>query len=350
MKKVLIAFLPWLFTAFSYKAMAQEDVKTTIGEKEKKENQEIVIRKKGDKDATITIQISGDKVTVNGKPLVEFKDDAITINKRNVIVRDGNKFYGDGLGELEVLGNLADITWDRDFGEFKSSAFLGVTTEKVDKGAKITDITKESAAEKAGLKEGDIITKIGDTKIEDPGSLSEAITSNKPKDEVKISYLRDGKEKSVKATLQERKHSGVFSYSAPDGSFKTLTIPPTKAYGYDLNTTSPRANIYNGDNYDALISKYPRQQKLGLKIQDTEDGNGVKVLDVEEKSAAANAGIKKDDIVTEIGGEKVVNTDEARGRLQDNREKSSYTIKAKRNGTEMSFDIKFPKKLKTANL
>jgi len=36
--------------------------------------------------------------------------------------------------------------------------------------------------------------------------------------------------------------------------------------------------------------------------------------------------------------------------LHDSQEKSSYNIKAKRNGNEMSFDIKIPKKLKTANL
>ena len=46
---------------------------------------------------------------------------------------------------------------------------LGVTTEKIEKGVKIQDITKESGAEKAGFKENDIITKIDDKKIERPG-------------------------------------------------------------------------------------------------------------------------------------------------------------------------------------
>ena len=48
---------------------------------------EIIIRKKGDKDAKITVEISGDKVTINGKPLAEFKDDEATINRRNIIIR-----------------------------------------------------------------------------------------------------------------------------------------------------------------------------------------------------------------------------------------------------------------------
>jgi serine protease Do len=354
MKKVLIAIIPWLFSFFSYKVMAQEDV---ISPDNKKESQEIIIRKKGDKDANITIQISGDKVTVNGKPLIEFKDDEITINKRKIIVRDGDRImFGDGLGELgETLGNLS---WDDEMDITKSTAFLGVTTEKTDEGAKITGVSEESAAAKAGLKENDIITKIGDTKIDGPEALYNTISAKKPKDEVKVYYLREGKEKSVKATLQERKNSRkVFSYSGPDGTYKTLTIPPAlqkrafedqvrsyaDAYGRNFNTLP-------GDNFDFNMNSFPRQKKLGLKIQDTEEGNGVKVLEVADSSAAATAGLKKDDIVTEIGGVKVANTDEVREQLMENSEKSSYNIKARRNGNEMSFEIKIPKKLKTANL
>ena len=60
--------------------------------------------------------------------------------------------------------------------------------------------------------------------------------------------------------------------------------------------------------------------------------------------------MQKDDIVTEIAGEKINNTDEAREQLQENKDKFSYTIKAKRNGTEMNFEVKIPKKLKTVDL
>jgi len=71
---------------------------------------------------------------------------------------------------------------------------------------------------------------------------------------------------------------------------------------------------------------------------------------VEENSASAAAGMQKDDIVTEIGGSKVNNTDDVREQLMENADKKTYTIKALRNGKEMSFEIKIPKKLKTVNL
>ena len=60
--------------------------------------------------------------------------------------------------------------------------------------------------------------------------------------------------------------------------------------------------------------------------------------------------MKADDVIIEIGNKKVMNTDEVREALDQNEEKSNYKIRAKRNGKEMSFDIKIPKKLKTANL
>ena len=64
MKKVLLfAFITCLSGTFSYNAIAQEDNEK---KNDKKETQEIIIRKKGDKDANISIQISGDKITING--------------------------------------------------------------------------------------------------------------------------------------------------------------------------------------------------------------------------------------------------------------------------------------------
>jgi serine protease Do len=345
MKKLLFAFLPWLFTAFSYKVMAQDEKPKN----DKKESQEIIIRQNGDKDAEIVVQIKGDKVLINGKPLAEFKDDEITVNKRKVIVRDGNKFKFDG-GDL----GSGSFSWSND--DAKGRAFLGVNTEKTEGGAKITEITKESAAEKAGLEKGDIILKLDDRKIDGPQSLYDAVTSKKPKDEVKVYIKKNGKEKTVKATLQEKKdYAKSYSYSMPDGSFKTFTMPSVPAgpdmrgwNGMDPEDMVISPDIANGGMND--FNFFPRRQKLGLKIQDTEDGNGVKVLEVADSSAAATAGLKKDDVISEIGGEKVSNTDEAREQLHENSEKSAYKIKARRNGTEMSFDIKIPKKLKTANL
>jgi serine protease Do len=356
MNKVIIALMPWIFAAIGYKATAQETTK----KEEKKETQVITIKKTGDKNTDLKIEFKNDAVFINGKPLVEFKDDAITINNKKIVVRNGDKFSimgDDGKAALEWDVHQFEGMGDRivrGFGFGGGRTYLGVSTEKDDAGAKISEVIKESAAEKAGLEKGDIITKIGDTKIEGPGDVSNAISSKKPKEEVKITYKRNGKEKTTKASLQERKDINVqsYSFSGPGGDLKTLTVP-----GYPATPGAPRG-LYRGDNdnfnfdSDVFINGYGtmNRPRLGLKIQDLEEGSGVKVLEVEEGSVAEKAGLKKDDIVVAVGDAKVNNTDEAREQLRANAEKSAYSIEAKRNGSPMKFEIKIPKKLKTANL
>ena len=361
MNKVIIAIMPWIFAAIGYKATAQETTQKDDKKGDKKETQVITIKKNGDKNADLKIEFKNDVVLVNGKPLVEFKDDAITINNKKIVVKDGGKYSimgDDGKPAFQMeFDNFNDFNFDelgdrvvRGFAYNGNRTFLGVTTDKDDAGAKISDVTKESAAEKAGLKEGDIITKVDDTKIENPSDLSKAISSRKPKEEVKITYKREGKEKTAKAILQERKDSDVrsFSFSGPGGNLKTITIPD-----HPYTPSSPRSFYPNNGNYnfdeDVLVRGF-RRPKLGLKIQDLEEGSGVKVLEVDEESPAEKAGLKKDDIIVAVGDTKVNNTDEAREQLQVNAEKSSYTIEAKRNNNTMKFDIKIPKKLKTTNL
>jgi serine protease Do len=367
MKKIVFTAAIMCFAAFTTTLTAQDEKTEKVERKEKvekkekaerKETQEIIIRKKGEKDTKITVEIKGDKISINGKPLSEFKDDQITVNRRNIIIRDGKGGTRFQMTPDDFEGFSFNTEDDGEPG-----AFLGVTTnvysdagdkEGTHKGAEVTNVTKGSAAEKAGLKNGDVITKVNDKKVDDPNSLSDVVSSFKPKEEVTVYYKRDGKEQSAKATLGERKESRsmAYSFSGPGGTTRSFSMPRVQVDPrIELGDMSPKVWSPESDAFDKYFDNvFPRQQKLGLKIQDTEEGNGVKVLDVDKESPAEKAGLKKDDIVTEVGGKKVENTDEMREQLMENMEKSTYNIKATRNGNIVSFDIKIPKKLKTANL
>jgi len=74
------------------------------------------------------------------------------------------------------------------------------------------------------------------------------------------------------------------------------------------------------------------------------------VLDVDDGSLAATAGVQENDIITQIDGKQVKDTDAAREALQDTREKNNFSINLKRNGTPMTLQVKVPVKLKKAEL
>ncbi|PWU02059.1 MAG: hypothetical protein C5B52_06120 [Bacteroidetes bacterium] len=320
------------------KTKTETTTSTSTPKSKSSKKQEIVIKKTGD-DKKMTIVINGDNITVNGKPIDQYEGDDLVISKRDYEDWGG---YGD-IPQIRVTTTPRpphvmvsprvmtvpryNFSWND--GDEKPRPLLGVYTENDEKGAKVSDIVDESPAEKAGLKKGDIITRVGDKKIEDPSSLAETIGDAKPNTEVELTYLRDGKEQKVKVKLAERKSEyKAYNYSFPNDEF---------------NYSAPDGN----QNFNFYYNRKPR---LGARIQDTEDGKGVKVLEVQEGSAAEKAGLKKDDVITEIDGKSVKSADDAREVMSDLDDKYSYNIKANRNGSPVSIDVKIPKPLKTSNL
>jgi len=65
-------------------------------------------------------------------------------------------------------------------------------------------VTADSAAEKAGIKEGDIILEINEEKITTKNPLSVIIVKYNPGEEIKLKILREGEEKEVQLILGER--------------------------------------------------------------------------------------------------------------------------------------------------
>lgn len=94
-----------------------------------------------------------------------------------------------------------------------SRAYLGIKYRFISKdvailnevpgGAYIQEIGSDSAAEKAGIKDGDIITKIDGKNIDSESSISDAIANKKIGDKITLTIWNDGKERSATATLQE---------------------------------------------------------------------------------------------------------------------------------------------------
>lgn len=75
-------------------------------------------------------------------------------------------------------------------------------SDKVTEGALIVDVSKDSTADAAGLKKGDVITKLDDYKITDYEYLKYYLYRYNVGDKVKITYIRNGKENTTTVTLK----------------------------------------------------------------------------------------------------------------------------------------------------
>lgn len=283
---------------------------------------------KGPKDVKLVIELKDDAILVNGKPLEDFNDDELAILKKDILVMDGNTFDLVVPGGPRSAFRGGNWSWSGDgpavvgYGP-SNRPFLGVGSEKTDKGVVITTITDGSAADKAGLKEGDIITKIDASPITSPDQLSTTIQKYKPDTKVTVSIKREGHDQKLTATLGRRTEGVATTYPGMDDQFKL--------------------------RFDGFMVGQPR---LGIKAQDTEDGRGVEVIEVDEESAAEKAGIKEGDIITSFDGSAINSVDELvdRSRAAKDAKKVSFPVKFLRDNKEQQVDIKMPRKLKTAEL
>lgn len=294
--------------------------------KDKKKSQSITIIRTGDNDEKITVEVTGDKVTVNGKPLEDYKGEDIRV------VTGETDFYrvapGRAVTQLKGMRTpmaIAGIDGDRFISWGENHARLGVSTENGEGGAKITEVTKESAAEKAGLKAGDIITKVNELKVADADDLPMVINKFKPEDTVAITYKRDGVEATTTATLEKNKHSFATTYAMGDHDF-------------------------NFDFGNGAKSFYSRKPRLGVQIEDLQEGNGVRVLDVNEETPAGKAGLQKDDVITSFNGKEIKGVEDIRAAMKEVKEGETVKVSFKRGTATQNTEIRFPKAVKKANL
>ena len=325
MRKLLyILSIGAVSTSLMLPAAAQEKRSGKLGEYD-----EIIIKRKdGDKNARVTIEIKDGEVLADGRKLDEYKDGNIIIQRRHIIPRNGNS------------GNMGSMPFsfnndDEGMTITPNKAVLGVITEKQEAGgATVVEVSEGSPAEKAGLKKGDVITGVNGKKISEPQDLYESIGEMEPGEKVTVTYKRNGKEAKASATLDKRANNvpRMFNFppnAAPGNQFRFRgDMPPFGSFGPD-----PRGST-----------------RLGLSVQDTENGKGAKVLGVAKGSAAEKAGFAENDLVTEIAGRPVSNAAEVAEAYRSHKSEGSITAKVLRNGKAETLTINVPKKLNTENL
>lgn len=329
------------------KVLTKEGKSLKNNKGDKKENGELT-------EEPVNVLIDGDKIIINGEEVAE-NDPRINGQGKNGVILKRMMIPRDKSKENKIVeGKPLDLNID-DVLSFatpaqSNAAFLGVISEENELGAKINEVSKGSPAEKAGLKKDDIITNVNDEKITGPKDLYDAIGKYKPSDKVQISILKNGAKTKLTAELEKNKAQS-FSYSMPN---QGITIEPnfvpstprgrgnngTQRFGFEL-PQMPELNNFFGN-----IEK----PKLGISVEDVEENEGVKISSVSENSPAAKAGLKEDDIITEVNDKKVKDVDGIKPIIKAATEGTIFKFNITRNGKKTVIEVKIPKKLKTADL
>jgi serine protease Do len=154
------------------------------------------------------------------------------------------------------------------------------------RGALVAEVTPGSAAEKAGLQAGDIITKVNDVEIRDPRQLLLTISQLAPGSSAKIDYLRDGKTVTANATLERR----------PGESF---------AGGPEGRRPGSDEGVLDGVAVTDISPQLRQQLDIPARVQ------GALITQVDPTSPAAQQGLREGDIILELDRKPVKNAEEA---------------------------------------
>ncbi|WP_373817796.1 DegQ family serine endoprotease [Glaesserella sp.] len=190
---------------------------------------------------------------------------AIPSNMVNNLVHQIVEFGGVKRGLLGIKGGELNADLAKEFDV------------KAQQGAFVSEVMADSAASKAGLKAGDVIVALNGQKIRSFSELRAKVATTGAGKEIEITYLRDGKENSVKTVLQSD----------------------------DQNNMSAKAL------FPALEgAEFTNYNNNGIK--------GVEVARVDKDSLAESRGFKKGDIIVGVNRRSVENIGELRKILDSN--------------------------------
>jgi serine protease Do len=250
----------------------------------------------------------------SGGPLVNLRGEVVGMNSA----------IATSIGQFQGVGFAIPINMARDVmnellktGKVRRG-WLGVVIQPVDedlahqfglsdnKGALVSQVNKDSPAEKAGIKPGDVILRYSGRAIDDTRHLRNLVAATGPGSRVEVVVIRDGKQRTLKVTVGE--------------------LSSEKSEGVAGNEESkPSADL--GLTVAPLTASTARQYDLD------ENAKGMVVTDVDEGSPAADAEFRPGDLITEVDRQAVTSVDDFHDAIAKAKGKDSILMLVKRAGT-----------------
>jgi Do/DeqQ family serine protease len=233
----------------------------------------------------------------SGGALVNTAGELVGINSQIVSPSGGNI----GIG-FAVPSNMAKNVMDQLVANGRvHRGLLGVTVQGITgdlaaglglgkaEGALVSGVTPGGAADKAGIRRGDVILSYQGRPVIDTNSLRNDIAATKPGTTIALEVLRDGKTSEMKATLEENAAAKDARRSAEGRDGESAS-----RYGMTIEPITP---------------ELARELELGR------DANGVVITGVDPSGAAASAGLREGDVIQQVNGRPVRTAEDVRSAL-----------------------------------
>ena len=234
----------------------------------------------------------------SGGALVDGAGRLIGINTAILSRTGGNQGVG-----FAVPINLARYVMERLIEDGKvTRGYLGVMIQPVtpelakefklsqNSGALVGEVTSDSPAADAGLKDGDVITEFNGKTVSDSRHLRLMVSQTPPGTKVPLKVIRDGKEMSFTVKLGEMPSEGLAKAGNRSGG---------------LRRSPSKGDPLDGVTVQDLDAQARRQFDVPARLR------GAVVVEVDPDSPAAQAGLKLGDVILEINRQPVHNADEA---------------------------------------
>lgn len=315
MKTCFITATAFALSICTLPTMAQN--KQSSKERKESKSEETIIVRNG--SGSTTVEVKDGEVFINGEKMANGKNPT-SVNKK-IIIRDN--------------GGKSQMSWidDEELAMPTRKAMLGIytKTDENNDGAAIDMVSPNSGADKAGLRKGDIITRIDDIGIKDGKHLTELISKHDAGDKVAITYDRDGKTLHTDAVLSPVHY---------DRTVQVFSMPPhgreDMAMSMPNNMRTPFVLDINNELSDA-------SPKMGATVEDLADGNGVRVLSTRPGSPAENAGLVKNDVIKKMNGETILTVEDLQSVISNSKRNEAIGVTYERKGKVAKTNVTFPK-------
>lgn len=258
----------------------------------------------------------------SGGPLLNLRGEVIGINTA-IASRTGQSA---GIGFAVPIDLAKEILPQLKSSGRVTRGQLGITIQSqwsdalarefgVDHGAIISDVTKGSPAEKAGLKQGDVIVEYNGKPLNEGNDLPRLVAATKPGTKVDLKVVRDKKEKMLSVEV---------------GTMKDTEIAETP--GDEENS-----------NVELGISVMNLDSQMAQEL-DLDSDQGVVISRVKVGSAAEEAGLQKGDVVLEINRKPVKDVSDYKSATSKVRPGDSLLFLIYRRGGSIFVPVQIPEK------